>query len=841
MKYIHENVQFTDEMPISIEIKSLTDSPGHWHNSIEVFLVLSGILTITVETETYHLLEDDIILINSGQIHEINSDENVVVALQINPSYYKKGLEPGASFLCNSAAYNNKMKFNELKRIIARIIYINYNDKEDNELLIMSFSYQLILELVKNFKNSGERNASSSSKSLQRLGDIVRYLNENYAENITLEQVAEREYLAPSYLSHFFKLNMGITFFNYLTGIRLNHAVNDLLTTSLTIEQIAANNGFANCRYFVNTFKKQFGMLPRHYRSEQKNSMDTKKAKTDNRSEYSSYLLLRRHDFLNKLGEYLDSTAPNEVSANITKSHKTIEINSKSYSKTLNHAFHTFTGVGRAREILLESIRQQLRTIQKEVGFRYIKFHGILDDSMMLYNEDYQGNPYLTYHYVDQVIDFLLSIRLKPLVQFSFMPRLLARDPSITIFYNPVILSEPKDHSKWAFLITNLTSHFIERYGLEEVRSWLFSFWNVPFQSCVFSFGSNEIGYELYRITRSCVKQCDSQLSFGSPSYGPLGFDTSEYYDFLDYCKANNCFPDFYNIHCYPIINGTSKDLATFGTSAHNDSIMLSEDPDFMAHMIKCVKKNLLPYPKLPTYITEWASTSSHRDWLNDICYRSAYIVKNILENYDQVDSFGNWCLSDTLEELPFDNQLFHGELGLFASCGVKKPAYYAYTFLNKLMNTLVDNGPGYFVTTNQKDDYVILLYNYIHISPLYAQGVMFNVTFIERYNAFVDPSPLDVDILLTNAENGMYTLTEYVVNRQSGSAFDEWVRMGAASLMTEEEIDILKGRSMPKIYKTNMEVSNKRINYYAELEPHEIRLVEIRKKIGNALNYVNL
>ncbi len=832
MQFVHENVEFLDDMPINIAIKSISDTNRHWHNCIEIFLVLSGKLTITVENETYHLLEDDIILINSDQLHEIQSNENVVVALQINPTYYKKGLESGASFLCNSAAYHNKIKFTELKRTIAKIIYVNYNDKEDNELLIISFSYQLMLELVKNFKDSEERNVNNASKSLQRLGDIIQYLGENYADNITLEQVAEREYLSPSYLSHFFRLNMGVTFFNYLTGIRMNHAVNDLLNTNLTIEQIAANNGFANSRYFVSAFKKQFGMLPRHFRSNQKKSGETKKAKAETHPVYNGYLLLQRHDFLNKLGEYLDMDAAKEVSNSATaKSVKAIDINTRNNQKTLIHNFHTFTGVGRAKELLMDSVQQQLRIIQREVGFRYIKFHGILDDTMMLYNEDTQGNPYLSFQYVDHVIDFLLSIQLKPLIQLSFMPRLLAKDTSTTIFYNPVILSEPKDYNKWAYMITNLTSHFIDRYGLMEVRSWLFSFWNAPYKSYIFAFETEEIGYELYRLTRECVKQCDSHLLFGTPSYGSLDFTCSEYYDFLDYCKANNCFPDFYNVHCYPVKNTTSKDLATFGESAKNDSIILSEDPDYMAHTIMLIKKNLAPYPKLPIYITEWASTTSHRDWLNDTCYRSAYIAKNILENYDQVDSFGNWCLSDIMEELPLDNQFFHGELGLFTNSGVKKPAYYAYTFLNKLMNTLVDRGSGYFVTTNQREDYVILLYNYIQISPLYAQGVLFNVTFIERYNAFVDSSPMDVDLILTNAENGTYTVTEHVLNRECGSAFDEWVKMGAIPLVSEEEINTLKGRSMPKISKTNMEVNNKRINYYAKLEPHEVRLIEIKKK----------
>jgi xylan 1,4-beta-xylosidase len=831
MQIIHENVEFLDDMPINIVIKSLTEAPRHWHNSIEVFLVLSGKLDIVIDTETYHLFEDDIILVNSDQMHEILNNDNVVVVLQINPAYYKKGLESGAYFLCNSALYHNKTRFIELKRLIARLIYVNYNDTEGNELLTISISYQLMLELVKNFKSAEERNFATVSKSLQRLGDIIQYLNNNYQDNITLEHVAEREFLSPSYLSHFFKLNMGVTFFNYLTGIRMNHAVNELLNTSLTIEQIAANNGFANSRYFVNTFKKQFGMLPRQFRNDKKKITETKKGKIEKQSEYSGYLLLKRHDFLNKLGEYLDADAPNETVRNVkTRSLQTVDINVNSNFKILNHTWRSFTSVGRAKEILMASIQNQLRTIQKEIGFKYIKFHGILDDSMMLYNEDHCGNPYLTFQYVDEVIDFMISVHLKPLIQFSFMPKTLAKDPTSTIFYNPIILSEPMDYSKWSFLITHLTRHFIERYGLEEVRSWLFAFWNVPFKSYIFSFETNEIGYELYKITRACVKGCDNHLMFGTPSYGSLDFNCTEYYDFLDYCKDNDCLPDFYNIHCYPVKSSTNKDLATFGVSANNDSVILSEDADYMAHTIECIKKNLTPYPKLPIYITEWAATSSHRDWLNDTCYRAAYIIKNILENYDQVDSFGNWCLSDTLEELPYDNNLFHGELGLFTTCGIKKPAYYAYTFLNKLMSCLLDHGPGFFVTTNQKGDYAIILYNYISISPLYAQGVLFNVTFLERYNAFVDPSSLDIDLNLTNTENGKYTINEYMVNRNYGSAFDEWVQMGALPLATEDEINTLKGRSMPKINKTMIEVNNKRISYYAKLEPHEIRLILIKK-----------
>lgn len=832
--YKHEIIEYSKDVPVKISIQRLENTTRHWHGSLEIYLVLSGELNVMLESETYHLQEDDILLINSNQLHEIHSNENVTAVLQIKHSYFKQWIDESTYFQCNSSVYHNKTRFLELKKLIARLIYLYYNNTDCDDLLCISHSYHLLHELVKNFKTTDTKLAGKKSKNLKRLKGIIEYLNDNYTENITLNSVAEREYLSASYLSHFFEKNMGISFFNFLTGIRMNHAVNDLLNTSLTIEQIAANNGFANSRYFVSCFKKEYGMLPKQYQKEHKKetTLDMVKAQKSN-----DYLLIEQHHFLNKLGEYLETVPVQKPKSEDPASQfNLLEVNSEKPLSQLHHSFKVFTGVGRAKEILLKRIQTELITLQKEVGFKYIKFHGILDDTMMLYNEDKYGRPYLAYNYIDEVLDFLLSIGLKPLIQLSFMPKLLAKDPDSTIFYNPAILSEPKNYEKWAYIITELTKHFLKRYGSSEVRSWLFSFWNVPFKSYAFAFENDEIAYELYRITRNCVKECDPLLRFGTPSYGSLNFSSKEYYDFLDFCRLNNCYPDFYNIHCYPVKTSTTKDLATLGESAidngENDRIILSDDPDYITHTLENFKKNIARYPKLPIYITEWASTSSHRDWLNDTCYRSAYIVKNILENYDGADSFGNWCLSDTIEELPFSNEEFHGELGLFTYNGIKKPAYYAFTFLNKLMDTLLEKGPGYFVTANQKGDYAVIFYNYSHVSPLYAQGVLFNVTFLERYNAVIDTKSLEFDFILSQIENGKYILTEQIVNRDYGSAFDEWVRMGALPLNTEEEIDLLKGHSMPKLNKVCMEVTNNSLNYYASLKPHEIRLVLINRQV---------
>lgn len=827
----HEIIEYGNEMPIKISIQNIEDMSRHWHSSLEIYLVLSGSLTVMFEDDTFKLSEDDIILINSNQFHEIKSSNTVAAVLQIKQSFFQQWVDDNTYFECNSVLYHDRNKYLELKKLIARLVHASYNVTEHKSLLIIPLSYNILYELIYNFRIFKEDTSGKNSKNLKRLKGIIQYLNDNYAENITLETIAKREYLSASYLSHFFEKNMGISLFNYLAGIRLRHAVADLLHTDLTIEQIAANNGFSNSRYFVSTFKKEYGTLPKQYKKEQK----LLNVSENGTKSLQPMLVLKQQDFLNKLGEYLDKNSKNELPEAKYPTRLIVQsINTTMKKQLLHHSFKTFTSVGRAKELLYKNVREHLQELQREVRFQYIKFHGILDDSMMLYNEDRNGNPYLVYTYVDDVLDFLLSIGLKPLIQFSFMPKLLSEDSDKTLFYNPVIISKPKDYKKWVYLITELTKHLLKRYGSGEVRTWMFSFWNVPFLSYIFSFETNEITYELYRITRNCVKECDPLLSFGNPSYGSLDFCNSEFYDFLDYCKLHDCYPDFYNIHCYPVKTSSIGSFPPLGKNQSEDSekdtIILSDDPDYMAHSIEDFKNRIQYYPNLPIYITEWASTSSHCDWLNDTCYRSAYIVKNILDNYDEVESFGNWCLTDILEELPMDNEEFHGELGLFTCHGIKKPAYYAFTFLNKLMDILVDKGEGYFITTNGQSDYAILLYNYHHVSPLYAQGILFNVTFNERYNAFVNPSSLDIHLTLTHVENADYIVTHHVVNRESGSAFDEWVRMGAVPLTNEEEINTLKGRSMPRITKEQITVTNNTMAQFALLHPHEIRLIQIKK-----------
>lgn len=108
-------------------------------------------------------------------------------------------------------------------------------------------------------------NAQQAPKS-KSIKLAVEYIHANYGEQLNLEQVAARVYLNPEYFSRAFKEEMGQTFINYLTDVRLQHSVHLLETTALRVQNIAQMVGYYNASYFSTTFKKKYGMSPYEYR-----------------------------------------------------------------------------------------------------------------------------------------------------------------------------------------------------------------------------------------------------------------------------------------------------------------------------------------------------------------------------------------------------------------------------------------------------------------------------------------------------------------------------------------------------------------------------------------------
>ncbi|MCD7884289.1 MAG: helix-turn-helix domain-containing protein [Lachnospiraceae bacterium] len=822
----YEVIQFSPKIPVKVFVHKVGVVASHWHKSLELLLVLDGQITITVDGQTYDLKSEDLILINSNSIHEIHSQSAVMIAVQLKLEMFTLFHDNPESlfFDCNSVKSKNPEAFSGLRFGIAQMVHENSHRDEGTDYKNMSLSYYLIGELMDHFKVQETEEIRIQKKYMARLTQIVEYINTHYQENFSLRDLAESQQLSVPYLSSFFNKYMGINFSQYYTNVKLEHALQELMETDHPLEIIAQNNGFAEVHTFVRCFKKKYNQTPGAYRREMIRDASEQKAGSN-----LNYYLLEPGNYLHLLTKYLPSDGGHHQ-APATEKTEAVNIGTISITRPtrkLRHTFKTFITVGKAKDLLNHEIQEMLRDIQSVVGYQYIKFHGIFSDDMLVCTRS-GGELHFRFTLVDSALDFLLSIGLKPMIQLSFMPLALASDPDKNVYQSPFNTSPPADINEWNFLVESFIRHLFFRYGEEEVLSWLFCVWNEPVTPAkMFGFDNDRLFFDFYRDTFRTVKSVHKKLVFGSPSLLFLVESNLTWIkDFLAYADRENCRPEFLNIHYYSdIIPESSDDFVAAKTRASRFPTRTDDFSLFIGSIRKVFRS--CGYGDVPVYMTEWNFTMSHRNLINDTCFKSCYIMKNLLKNYDRLDSFGYWSLTDLMEEHELPETLFHGGLGIYTMNGIRKNVFYTFAFASRLGDDLLDSGDGYFIT-KKSGSIQIITYNYIHYGDLFASGELFDINETSRYSAFNMSRRLSLSLRLSDSPNGRYEVKEYFVNQKYGSAFDLWVSFGGAE-PGAADTRLLKSRAVPEMRCEYKIVENHTLHYQVTLEPLEIRFTEIR------------
>ena len=332
---------------------------------------------------------------------------------------------------------------------------------------------------------------------------------------------------------------------------------------------------------------------------------------------------------------------------------------------SLPHFWAHTVGSDHAPMALRADWRAQLARAHAELGFGHVRFHGLLDDDMatLVCRDD---RPLYSFYNADSIMDFLLSIGMRPFVELSFMPRMLASG-GMTVFRYAGNVTPPKELDAWCELIARLVRHWADRYGVRELRRWYFEVWNEP-NLAAFWTGSQADYFELYRRTAVTIKSIDARLPVGGPATAMNAWIR----EFVDYCRHNNAPLDFISTHHYP--------TDAFGAPGDDTQTQLAKSRRSVLHeQAQAVRAQA---GKLPVYYTEWSSSPNSRDQLHDEPYAAAFAVKTILEAAGLVQGYSWWTFSDVFEEDFFPAEPFHGGFGLLNVHGIAKPVYRAFELL---------------------------------------------------------------------------------------------------------------------------------------------------------------
>jgi xylan 1,4-beta-xylosidase len=455
-----------------------------------------------------------------------------------------------------------------------------------------------------------------------------------------------------------------------------------------------------------------------------------------------------------------------------------------------SEVFRECVGAGRAAEGLRAEWQRQLQLCKDEIGFKSIRFHGLLSDDMGVYSETRDGQPRYNWQYIDQLYDRLLAMGIRPFVEISFMPSALASGDK-TVFWWNANVTPPKSYDRWDDLITALLRHWTERYGADEVKQWRFEVWNEADYKAFFGPRDpdhrRDEYFELYAHTAADIKNVNPSYLVG----GPAGSSTSWIKPLIEFGATRNIPVDFISFHAYGLGGSTG------GLDENGDQLLfLSSNlraPAETASRQRAVI-DATARPGLPIHVTEWSASYSSRDPVHDSYFSAPYILEQLKHTESGIASMSYWVFTDIFEEMGPPLTPFQGGFGLLTVQGIKKPAYFAYQFLNRLGPTELQNSDGAsWVCRDARGGAQVLLWDLTHPT----QGKIANQTFFRK------PHPAkakgDVRVSLVNVPPGNYQLAVSEIGYQKNDAYSAYLEMGAPPQLTrvqEQKLrDVSTGR----------------------------------------------
>ena len=256
---------------------------AHIHPAIEFIYITSGYFEIGVDSELYSAQKGDLLLFRSNCIHTIKhlGDEiSEYFVLKINPTLLfqifagKDNSGFVIPFIYKSAGdisfFPAKNISQETREIFETMIEEHKKSDRFFYASERALTARLLISLLRTVisPKSSVEDGDISEKSVSLIHESVKYINENYASDITPDDCAASIHLSYSYFAKLFRAVMGKTFKEYLTGVRLAKAHNILISTALPITDVAISCGYSNLSYFISEYKKVYGRTPRDTRKE---------------------------------------------------------------------------------------------------------------------------------------------------------------------------------------------------------------------------------------------------------------------------------------------------------------------------------------------------------------------------------------------------------------------------------------------------------------------------------------------------------------------------------------------------------------------------------------------
>ena len=792
----------------SVSISTVMEKKDYCRTAI-LFYVLEGNVEFAYDNRKVELNESGILVINRGTEYAFKGTDNLMMAsLELMGKTFESVCDGIRHYVnCNSSEGRNE-HYTQLRSVLRQMIlnqlYVEEDEHKYSYLVFEYYSlyYKLLETLAACFVEGYpalQEQKICSNKNAGRREEIERYLNIHYMEPISLEEVSRELYISKGYLSKYFSQSFGITFSQYLKELRLKHAMSDVLYTDHPITQIAMDNGFSGSSFFNRTFREKFQKNPTEVRSE-----FLKKSRAYAADEDKEEIQMRVKKLLDKAD---DPVAGKEQKHRFSFSALS--------SYPINHCWNSLINIGSASEVLRSDMQSHIMILSKYV--RYARFWDPFSEEMLLDVNSDSGN--YNFLRLDQVLDSLISNGMKPFIVFE--PKLERVNEGIdSVIIKAVHETDIDDIRSWKNIVTAFIRHIIQKYGIDEIEQWKFELTYGVYQ--LKGMDPVESYLMLFKVLEDAVHEYTYQLMLGGPTL-PSG-EIDVFKQVLTGLKEQESMPDYISMMSFAYESNEQ---------AHKYSIR-SIDEDYLVKDVEKYRRAMeeCGFREIPLYITEWNETVADRNFVNDSCYRGAYIVKSLLEIHPYVSVIGYFSGTDLRSEYYDSGLLLQGGNGMISRDGIFKPSGFALELMNMLADYQIAAEKRFMVTTDRRNNYYIIAHNKRKLSYYFYKTPEDKIEKEKLSRYCEDEECLELAVCLTDVKNGEYRIRIHKVNSRYGSILNLWKELDYSENLSRKDIMYLQRICEPHLLFYTEHVTDNQLALKVVLEANEFMLIEAKRNI---------
>lgn len=255
-----------------------TRVPLHWHEEMEIIYIKKGKGSVTVDFKQYKVTGPTLVLILPGQLHSIDQLNNEKMEYE-NIIFNHKMLVPKNHDYADADFLTPLIHGKITVPTVFTPVYPYYEDvaapidacdeicktmPQGYQLYIKSMLFQFFFVLDNRCRNLTP--PPKNKNALDKMKIVLKYVENNYAQKISIADIADVAGFSESHFMRYFKETMGTSFVEYLKDYRLTMAARLLQSSDDAIIDIAGEVGFDNISYFNRSFKAKYGVSPRKFR-----------------------------------------------------------------------------------------------------------------------------------------------------------------------------------------------------------------------------------------------------------------------------------------------------------------------------------------------------------------------------------------------------------------------------------------------------------------------------------------------------------------------------------------------------------------------------------------------